>query len=71
MSAECGARAKPQALTPSDIAYLKALYAADLGATTISVQKDSITGGMKNNMDSAGGNDSPEKRQPVVPATAN
>jgi hypothetical protein len=71
MSAECSARAKPQALTPSDIAYLNALYAADLGATTISVQKDSITGGMKNRMDSADGNDTPGNRTQVQPATTN
>jgi hypothetical protein len=51
MSAECGARAKPQALTSSDIAYLKALYAADLGATTISVQKNTIDNAMKDNLD--------------------
>lgn len=30
MSAGCGARAKPQALTDGDLAYLKALYAADI-----------------------------------------
>jgi hypothetical protein len=50
MSAQCGARAKPQALTANDIAYLKALYAADLGATTISAQKNTIDNAMKNNL---------------------
>jgi hypothetical protein len=51
MSSRCGAREKPQALTANDIAYLKALYAADLGATTISVQKDTLDNAMKDNLD--------------------
>ena len=50
MSDDCDARQKQQALTDSDWAYLKALYAADLGATTVSVQKDNIAGGMKGNL---------------------
>jgi len=50
MLPDCRDSAKPGALTPSDIAYLKALYAADLGATTISVQKTSIARGMKENL---------------------
>jgi hypothetical protein len=51
MLPDCREGTKPQGLTPNDTAYLKALYAADLGATTISVQKASIAGGM---MDSLG-----------------
>ena len=50
MLPDCRGSTKPQALTPSDIAYLKALYAADLGATAISVQKTSIANGMKDNL---------------------
>jgi hypothetical protein len=50
MSTACGARAKPEKLTASDIAYLKGLYSADLGATTNSAQKESIEGGMKGEM---------------------
>jgi hypothetical protein len=50
MSSDCGTRAKPEKLTDSDIAYLKGLYAADLGATTNSVQKENIEGGMKGNL---------------------
>ena len=34
-------------VTGSDMAYLKGLYAADLGATSVSVQKDNIATGMK------------------------
>jgi len=50
MSDDCGAREKPQALTDSDIAYLKGLYTADLSAVNVSTQKDSIAGGMKDNL---------------------
>lgn len=50
MAKDCAGRVKPLALTDSDMAYLKALYAADLGATTVSVQKDDITNGMKGEM---------------------
>jgi hypothetical protein len=51
MSSDCEGRAKPAALTAGDRAYLKGLYAADLGATTDSVQKDNIANGMKTNLD--------------------
>jgi hypothetical protein len=54
MSSTCGTRPKPQALTASDIAYLKALYATDLGATTISAQTKNIDDAMKNNLDDHG-----------------
>jgi hypothetical protein len=47
MAEGCGDREKPKALTDSDIAYLKGLYAADLGATTNLTQKESIESGMK------------------------
>jgi hypothetical protein len=47
MSSDCESRAKPDKLTDSDIAYLKGLYAADLGATTNSMQKRSIENGME------------------------
>jgi hypothetical protein len=47
MSSDCGSRAKPDELTDSVIAYLKGLYAADLGATTNSMQKESIENGME------------------------
>lgn len=50
MSSECGSRAKPDKLTDSDIACLKGLYAADLGATTNSMQKESIAAGMENEL---------------------
>jgi hypothetical protein len=50
MSSGCGSRAKPEKLTDGDIAYLKGLYAADLGATTNSVQKESIQRGMEHDM---------------------
>jgi len=50
LMADCGAREKPQSLTASDMAYLKGLYAADLGAWTNSTQKSSIAGGMKTNL---------------------
>jgi hypothetical protein len=49
MSAGCGDRQKPKALTDSDMAYLKALYAADLGAMRRQ-EEDSVTNGMKNNL---------------------
>lgn len=47
MATECESRAKPDKLTDSDMAYLKGLYAADLGATTNSMQKQSIQTGME------------------------
>jgi hypothetical protein len=47
MASGCDARPKTTALTGSDMAYLKGLYAADLGATSVSVQKDNIATGMK------------------------
>ena len=50
MAAGCDARARPAALTDSDMAYLKALYAADLGATTNSAQKNNIANGMEGNL---------------------
>jgi len=50
MSNGCGSRAKPDKLTDSDMAYLEALYAADLGAKTNAAQKESIEGGMKGEM---------------------
>jgi hypothetical protein len=50
MSSDCGSRAKPDRLTHSDIAYLKALYAADLGATTNPMQKESIGNGMEDEL---------------------
>jgi hypothetical protein len=50
MASGCDTRAKPAALTDSDMAYLKGLYAADLGATSVSVQKDNIASGMKGNL---------------------
>ncbi|HTT83304.1 MAG TPA: hypothetical protein VMF67_07470 [Rhizomicrobium sp.] len=61
MSSECESRAKPDKLTDSDIAYLKALYAADLGATTNSMQKASIQAGMEGQM---GGTDTARKEGP-------
>ena len=39
-AASCTARAKPQAMTASDLAYLKALYAADLSAKVYSETSD-------------------------------
>jgi hypothetical protein len=68
LAQDCGARPKPQALTESDLAYLKALYAADLGATTISVQKDNIDKGMKTHLGDAGASTNPQSAQA---ATAN
>jgi hypothetical protein len=50
MSSDCGARPKPEKLTDSDLAYLKGLYAADLGATTDSMQKKSIENGMQDEL---------------------
>lgn len=50
MASDCQGRAKPTALTDSDWAYLKGLYAADLGARTVSEQKDNIATGMKGEM---------------------
>jgi hypothetical protein len=47
MSDGCNGREKPKGLTDSDIAYLKGLYVADLGATTNLTQKESIESGMK------------------------
>ena len=50
MATDCGTRPKPVALTENDMAYLKGLYAADLGQTTNSMQKQSIENGMKGEM---------------------
>jgi len=52
MLPDCRGDTKPQqqALAPNDVAYLKALYAADLGATTKSVQKTSIAGGIEDDL---------------------
>jgi len=50
MASDCQGRTKPVALTESDWAYLKGLYAADLGARTVSEQKDNIASGMKGNL---------------------
>jgi hypothetical protein len=50
MASGCDARPKPVALTESDVAYLKGLYAADLGAVNVSTQKDNIASGMKGNL---------------------
>jgi hypothetical protein len=50
MSSQCSSRARPDKLTDSDMAYLKGLYAADLGATTNSMQKQSIQTGMEGEM---------------------
>lgn len=61
MSSACGSRPKPDKLTDSDIAYLKGLYAADLGATTNSVQKESIQNGME---DELGGRSETDARMP-------
>lgn len=47
---DCSARAKPDKLTDSDLAYLKGLYAADLGATTNAMQKESIATGMEDEL---------------------
>jgi hypothetical protein len=56
MSPDCSSRPKPDKLTDSDMAYLKGLYAADLGATTNSMQKHSIENGME---DELGGSSKP------------
>jgi hypothetical protein len=48
--ADCRSRPKPDKLTDNDIAYLKGLYAADLGATTNSMQKKSIETGMEDQL---------------------
>jgi hypothetical protein len=61
MSSACGSRAKPDKLTDSDIAYLKGLYAADLGATTNSMQKLSIQNGME---DELGAGSKPDSKSP-------
>jgi hypothetical protein len=50
MSSDCSSRPKPDKLTDDDIAYLKGLYTADLGATTNSMQKESIKNGMENEL---------------------
>jgi len=49
MSASCTSRSKPTALTESDLAYLKALYAADI---TTSGQRgsDNVAKGMNANL---------------------
>jgi hypothetical protein len=51
LMANCDGRQKTETLTAGDMAYLKGLYAADLGAITVSRQKDSIASGMKTNLD--------------------
>src|SRR5579862_2029957 len=51
LSSGCASRAKPEHLTDGDMAYLKGLYAADLGATTNSMQKVSIQNGMEDRME--------------------
>ncbi len=61
MSSDCGSRAKPDKLTDSDIAYLEGLYAADLGATTNSMQKESIENGMEGEL---GERSKPDGRPP-------
>jgi hypothetical protein len=58
---DCGPRPKPAKLTDSDVAYLKGLYAADLGATTNSVQKESIENGMESEL---GGHAKPDTKAP-------
>ena len=50
MSTACAGRAKPVALTDNDWAYLKGLYTADLGARSVSEQKEGIENGMKGEM---------------------
>ena len=62
MSSECESRAKPDKLTDSDMAYLKGLYAADLGATTNAMQKQSIQTGMEGELgsDPASKTDAPQ-----------
>ena len=50
MAQDCPGRAKPVALTENDMAYLKALYTADLGVTTNAAQKQNIESGMKGEM---------------------
>jgi hypothetical protein len=62
LMSDCGSRAKPDKLTDSDLAYLKGLYAADLGATTNSMQKESIATGMK---DELGERPKPDTKPPV------
>jgi hypothetical protein len=62
MSSECGSRVKPDKLTDSDIAYLKGLHAADLGATTNSMQKESIQTGMEGEL---GGHADPKPEAPA------
>jgi hypothetical protein len=61
MSSDCGSRPKPQQLTDSDIAYLKGLYAADLGAATNSGQQESIKNGMEGQL---GGGSKPDTKAP-------
>jgi hypothetical protein len=50
MATECDSRPKSDKLTDGDMAYLKGLYAADLGATTNSMQKQSIQTGMESGL---------------------
>jgi hypothetical protein len=45
MSSGCLTREKPQSLTPSDMAYLKALYASDI-TTSTNTASDNIVNGM-------------------------
>jgi hypothetical protein len=61
MASGCDGHAKPKALTGSDMAYLKGLYADDLGAVNVSTQKDNIASGMKGNL----GDQRPSKPAPL------
>jgi hypothetical protein len=49
MSSGCPAREKPQSITPSDMAYLKALYAADI-TTSAFTARDNVANGMTTNL---------------------
>jgi hypothetical protein len=51
LSSGCGDRSKPDSLTDTDVAYLKALYRTNLD-TNLSVQKDQIADNMARNGDS-------------------
>ncbi len=50
MSSACPSRAKPQTLTDSDIAFLKALYASDI-TTSAGGARNQIAIGMANSLD--------------------
>jgi len=64
MASDCESRARPEKLTDSDMAYLKGLYAADLGATTNSMQKESIANGMEGRL---GGGSGPDAKAAASP----